>query len=36
MSKILIVGRLINETKTHYITQDTTGIRTWHKNWYRK
>jgi hypothetical protein len=33
--KFVVIGRIIEETETHYITEDTSGRHTWSKQWYR-
>lgn len=34
-SKFVVVGKVIRETATHYITESPTGTQTWSKQWYR-
>lgn len=34
-TKTVIEGKLIRETKTHYITKIPNGTASWHKAWYR-
>lgn len=34
-SRMVVHGRLIGETETHYITETINGTQTWSKAWYR-
>lgn len=33
--RMVVIGKLLYETETHYVTQATEGITTWSKKWYR-
>ncbi len=33
--QFVVVGKIIGETETHYITEDTYGRHSWSKQWYR-
>lgn len=34
-NRMVITGKLLYETETHYVTQLAEGIATWSKQWYR-